>query len=249
MSWLSDILDQVFGKKADKPGNVVSENKVGPVAPNPSSVPGSVLPVGGVQVAPAKKVPTRDEMLAVLKGLIEGTIPNRLGFPYKNIREDKGKNRSIEIDKISKKQGGALGDPYCIMGSQEILDELCDHYKVDRKLVEIPEGASTQTVWENTPKKYKSQEPDAMKWVTWRKGSTWTGHNGTCLGKLANGVFPTFEFNTSAGGPGVERDGEGTAYKSRDMDGYGDTKIRGFTDVYQAIVDAMNKQVKASPLA
>lgn len=193
-------------------------------------------------VSTKKKVPTRDEMNLVVKGFVDGTIPTRVG-PYSKIKEIKGKNnRSDQIDSINKAQGGSLADPYCQAGMQETLDEQCRYYDIDRKKVNIPEGVGTQDVWRKTPAKYKTNSPQPCMWVNWKHtDNPGRGHTGlTITGVVKKIFFNTMEFNTTAAGQKVVRDGEGFYYGlERDLDGYGDAVINGFIDVYAAIVDAM----------
>jgi hypothetical protein len=203
-----------------------------PTAPKPVAVPAPAT-------TPAThKVPTRAEMTAVATGLIEGTIPNRLGVAYKKIRETQGKNRSREIDMIITKQGGSLAEPYCQYGQQEFLDQLCDYYGIDRKAVKIPEGGGTLNVFAGVPSKYKIKAPVPMSWTTWRHGSTAKGHVGMNFTPPVNGKYHMFEFNTSAGSE-VVRDGEGAMWTDRTTGTIGDMIPQGYTDIYQAIVDAM----------
>lgn len=187
-----------------------------------------------------KKIPTRKEVNQLLFNFTTGTIPTRVG-PYGKIKETKGKNRSPAIDAILKAQGGSLGDPYCQAGVQEILDEKCRYYKIDRKKVRIPEGVSTQAVWSNTIAKYKVKQPVIGSWVNWKHGNTWKGHTGEVIDYKEQGsTFISAEFNTSAVGQKIERDGEGFYYGlSRKLTGEGDMHVNGFIDVYQALVDAM----------
>ena len=176
--------------------------------------------------------------------MIEGTIPTNVGA-YKLIRETKGKNRSPEIDKLVKAQGGKLGEPYCQYGQQEVVDELCRYYKLDRKLVELPEGGSTQTVWGLVPKKYKVDKPNALCWVTWQNGNSWTGHVEMCLTESASGKFKALGFNTNIDDSNsVVRDGQGSGYTSRKTGSLNGMHVKGYTDVYQAIVDAMARAAK-----
>ena len=203
-----------------------------PTVPKPVAVPAPVA-------SPANhKVPTREEMTAVATGLIEGTIPNRLGVAYKKIRETEGKNRSREIDMIITKQGGKLAEPYCQYGQQEFLDELCSYYGIDRKLVKIPEGGGTLNTYRSVPAKYKIKSPIPMSWTTWRHGETEKGHVGMNFTVPVKGTYHMFEFNTSAGSS-VVRDGEGAMWTDRTTGKIGDMVVFGYTDVYQALVDAM----------
>jgi hypothetical protein len=66
---------------------------------------------------------------------------------------------------------------------------------------------------------------------------------------MKGNFFRTFEFNTTAYGDDVVRDGQGAEYVKRTDGPTASMKVRGFTDVYQAIVDAMDPVVKMGPLA
>lgn len=274
---IADFLAKVFGKSAEKiaDGNgtdnvmaVDSGSGIGHTVDNPtmgnivSEIPESsshveASPVGGSSVPDSivnnehveVVIPTRAEMSVVLNDLIEGRLPNSHGKAYKEFRESAGKNRSPEIDSLIKKQGGTLGQSYCQYGCQDMLDELCAYYKVDRTKVNIPEGGGTQDVFSKCHSKYRVDKPDVLRLVTWRHADSWQGHVGMCLSSPnPKKIFKTFEFNTSAGGVGVVRDGDGAAYKDRSLDGFGTMKIRGFIDVYEAIVDAMG-EARVAPLA
>lgn len=238
MSWLSEIINKIFGSTTEP---------VAPPAPAPVPVapvePPKPIPVVKPVPAPAsskKKVPSRDEVNALVKGFVDGTIPTRVG-PYKNIKETKGKNRSPAIDQINTAQGATLGDPYCQAGMQEVLSEKCRYYSVDRKSVNIPRGPGTQDVWAQTPIKYKLKYPEISTWINWRHGHTGNGHTGEVVAIPPHSSnFTTMEFNTSAAGQKVERDGEGFYFGlTRNIKGDGDMIINGYIDVYQALVDAM----------
>jgi hypothetical protein len=198
-------------------------------------------------LAPKKelKIPTREEFDQAILGLITGTIYSPIGR-YDQIKEDPGRsNRSLAIDTMIKLQGGNLGDPYCQLGQQQVLDDLCAHFGVKRKYVEIPEGGSTQLVYNVIPEKYKMQNPASGYWVTWVVDGTYKGHVGMCLSGGVNGQFKTFEFNTTIKKDGgVVRDGEGFAIAMRKQSGMGSMKVRGYVDIYAAIVDGIKKQLQ-----
>jgi hypothetical protein len=227
-------------KKAEPP---VTSGQTTASTPTPPSAVDAVV-VAAPAPKPFPKIPTRAEMLAVVKGMIDGTIKTANG-PYATIKELKSvPNRSPAIDAIIKSQGGKFGESYCQYGQQEIIDEVCKYYKLDRRFVEIPEGGSTQTVFNLVPTRYKVTQPFPLCWVTWRsKTTSWQGHVGLTLSAAINGVFTSFEFNTTVRkDDGIERDGEGAATQQRKVAGMNTMEIRGYSDIYQAIVDAMEKQ-------
>lgn len=200
------------------------------------------------QKAEAKsKIPTREEMLQVFLDLCDGTLPNELGIAYQNIRETHGNNRSPFLDKMIRKQGGTLADPYCMWGMQESIDELCRYYKIDRRLVSmsIPKGGSTQTVFRTSSEAFKHQSPLQMRMVFWRQNSNPSrGHVGMVVSGLRqDSSFSTFEFNTSVTTQDeVVRDGQGAGFLSRRLNGTGTMAIIGYVDVYDAIAEVLKKQ-------
>lgn len=184
-------------------------------------------------------LPTRQEMLAVINGMITGSIQVRNGA-YNTIRETHGKNRSPRIDSIIKRQGGSLGQPYCAYGAQEVLDEVCEYYKVPRSFVKLPEGGGTQSLWgklKNTV--YKVLKPVVCGWVIWYYNDS-AGHIGWTLSEEKNMMMDTFEFNTNASdSTRVVRDGQGAGYCKRSTKPTGRMKIRGYVDCYTAICDGI----------
>jgi hypothetical protein len=192
-------------------------------------------------------MPTRDEMLQVFFDLCEGRIPTRIGIAFMHIRETHGHNRSPFIDQIIRNQGGSLGDPYCMWGMQEAIDELCIYYGINRQLVSlsIPKGGSTQQVFARSAEHLKKFYPIPMSMVFWRQNSNPTrGHVGMVTGPITHdSAFQTFEFNTAIQSiDEVVRDGEGAGFLMRRLNGTGTMKIIGYVDVYQAICEVLQKQ-------
>lgn len=190
-----------------------------------------------------KDFPSRDSVLAVIRGMCDGAVPTKNG-PYKNIRETQGKNRSPQIDPLIKRQGGKLGDAYCLWGQQEILDELCAYYGLNRKDVPIPEGGGTQKEFSIIPKRFKVAAPVAVGWAFWRHKNG-TGHVECSLSGPIEGtsVFKTFGFNTTAHGNDVVRDGQGAGYMSRETVKVGDMAPLGYVDIYAALQEAALKLI------
>jgi hypothetical protein len=188
--------------------------------------------------------PTRDEMLKVVFGLINGTVPSPIG-PYKDLRETPGQsNRSPQLDKLITLQGGHLGDPYCQLGQQQVLDDICAYYGVKRKYVRLPEGSSTQTVFDLS-KDYYCSFPAPLCWITWRVPGTYKGHTGMITSVVNKDKCQTMEFNTTIrSDEGVERDGEGFAEPIRRFESVGSMHLRGYVDVYEAVCDAIKMQNK-----
>lgn len=244
----SAVSEEVKNEIPKEPvGTLPADNSNVPVAgPNP-------VPVVSKEVAyeyhPVTGLPTRDQMLRVAIAMIEGKIPVKAGA-YKLIRETEGKNRSVAIDGLIQRQGGKLGEAYCQYGQQEFLDELCAYYGIDRKKVKLPEGGGTQSIFNKIDQKYRRQAYEAMCWITWQQLlDPNKGHVGLTLEKMKGNFFRTFEFNTTAYGDDVVRDGQGAEYVKRTDGPTASMKVRGFTDVYQAIVDAMDPVIKMGPLA
>ena len=200
------------------------------------------------EVLQKSKVPTREQMLEVFLGLCNGTIPNRLGIPYREIRETHGNNRSPHIDRLIKNQGGILADPYCMWGMQEVIDQLCIYYNVDRKLVStmIPKGGSTQTVFAKSSEAIKKNYPIQMSMVFWRQNSNPSrGHVGMVVSPLKHdSSFETFEFNTDIRADEVVRDGQGAGFVNRRINGTSLMKIIGYVDLYLAITNVIESQTE-----
>ena len=203
-------------------------------------------PVGVGEETVSIGLPTREEMAKVIINLINGITQSPSG-PYRALRETDGNNRSKMLDAMIKRQGGNLGDAWCMFFQQQMLDDLCAIYGVSRKLVKIPEGGSTQSVIEATTSKYRLSAPKVCTQVIWRRGTTWTGHVGMVLKLVSSTKFETFEGNTSADQIGGEiiRDGQGAYFKQRTTSGYGQMQVRGYIDVYQAICDAIESKGQA----
>lgn len=159
--------------------------------------------------------------------------------PYKKIRETKGKNRSPELDKLILNQGGALGEPYCVYGQQQAIDDICSLLKIDRASVDIPEGGSSQRVFKKSPDRFKKSKPAPMRLVVWQYASDPThGHFGMCLSYAdGNGLFQTFEFNTNPDPGAVIRDGQGAHFVNRNVAGTRTMRILGYIDLFDAITE------------
>lgn len=181
-----------------------------------------------------KKLPTRAEVDSFVRGIIEGTVANpQTSYPYDGIRETDGKNRSLAIDGIIRRQGGAMGEPYCLYGIQDILDAIRKKFDV---IIDLPEGGSTQSFWNDSNKTYKTQLPSPLCIGIYRKGDTWQGHAVLAMGNATTaGVYDTFEFNTSLSATMLERDGEGCGFRTRNVNGYIGYSLRGFVDIYAAM--------------
>lgn len=171
------------------------------------------------------KLPTRSEVSAFIESL--------LNTRYNGMKETQGKNRSPELDALIKRQGGALGEPYCLYGIQDVLDEVRKKFNVT---IDLPEGGSTQSFWEGVKKEYKTQTPATCQVGIYRKGETWSGHAVMPMsGANESGVYRTFEFNTNLNATMLERDGEGCGFRTRNTKGYIGYNLRGFVDIYKAM--------------
>lgn len=174
---------------------------------------------------------TKDDIIKFVISLFEEK--SVYGIPYKNYRETKGKNRSPEIDKMILAQGGNLGEPYCIYGIQSVLDEIRSKFNVE---IDLPETGSSQSFWSNTKSEYKIDKPCALSIGIYQNGNSWTGHGVIALSEIdSSNNFKTFEFNTSASGNDIVRDGQGAGYMKRPLKGYGVMHTKGFVDIFKAI--------------
>lgn len=154
---------------------------------------------------------------------------------YMNFRESAGKNRSTELDAMIKRNGGNLGDAYCMFGQQDILRAIEKQFNVK---FDLPKGGSTQSFWRDTKAEYKTQNAGPYYIGIYKRGTTWTGHAVQSRGTINSKEFSTFEFNTSpSAGQEIVRDGEGCYFKIRPFAGYGDMKLLGFVDIFKAMKD------------
>jgi hypothetical protein len=163
-----------------------------------------------------------------------GTLNHFTKSPYIAFLETHGKNRSPEIDKMILRNGGSLGDPYCVWGLQDILRNLEHEFSVK---VDIPKTGGVLKLWEGTKKEFKTITPKELSIGCYQKQGTTQGHAVLALG-FYSGRISTFEFNTSDNSDdSIVRDGEGAHYKERIIEGFGNMKLLGFID----IVGAMKK--------
>lgn len=167
--------------------------------------------------------------------LINGTEKNPLqqGLVYKNLKETNGNNRSPDLDKMILRQGGRLGEPYCLYIQQDILD--CIRLKFNC-IIRLSEGGGTQDFFDSTSDMYISEKPLPLSiGIYQNKDDEEKGHAVLCLSYMnSHNEFTTFEGNTSSDNHDVVRDGEGCYFKSRKLD-YPSKRIRGFIDIYSAI--------------
>jgi lysozyme family protein len=183
---------------------------------------------------------TREQFNEVVLRIIRGDVKTSHN-PYNNWRETNGKNRSEKIDALIKRQGGSLGDAYCQWGQNELVDAICEYLKIDRKKFPYKEGGSTQTVWSETPSKYKKDKANYACNVTWQYNKTWKGHVGYVYDYTHNDIL-TFEFNTTPNEKDVNRDGEGSGFcirpnvKSKTI-GSNYVETKGFIDIYEMYLD------------
>ncbi len=153
--------------------------------------------------------------------------------PYKDFRESEGKNRSKDIDALIIRNGGNMADAYCMFGCQDILRSVEIKFNIK---FDLPKTGSTQKFFNNTKPEYKTSTPDRLMIGIYQHGDEYKGHAIWCLGKQDKKQVATFEFNTSPdAGKEVIRDGQGCYFKTRNIEGYGDMRMRGFVDILKAI--------------
>lgn len=148
---------------------------------------------------------------------------------WKGEKESHGKNRSPKLDAMILRQGGKLGDPYCLFGLQEIDDEVA---KAMGKKSKLPESGGTQYFWgvilEKFPKRiYKTPFPGALG-IYRQRSDHKHGHAVMATSQAdANGMFGTAEFNTDASG---SRDGSTCCERTRTLAGDKNLELMGFVD-------------------
>jgi len=143
------------------------------------------------------------------------------------IDEDKGPNRSVEIDAIIKSEKGTLGDPYCSYTLSSVVSKVCAKLSVDYPSV-LYRGGSSQG-WLKSKHQYIKNEPArGYAFVQTNIDDPIHGHVGLCVNGFSNGVFPTVEANT---------DNVIKTRFDRSMKNTYTKKMSGFVDIAQAIYD------------
>jgi len=121
----------------------------------------------------------------------------------------------------------------CMFGCQDILRAVEIKFNIK---FDLPKTGSTQKFFNNTKPEYKTSTPDRLMIGIYQHGDEYKGHAIWCLGKQDKKQVATFEFNTSPdAGKEVIRDGQGCYFKTRNIEGYGDMRMRGFVDILKAI--------------
>lgn len=161
--------------------------------------------------------------------LIQQTIVTA-ALKYEGLKESNGKNRSPAIDKIILAQGGSLGEPYCMYGCQQVIDD------VEKMLgikFDVPEGGGTQRVFTMTKPHFITKAPVyGSIGIMQKKLDPTKGHAFIVIGPVDDkGNFPTFEFNTN---PGGSRDGDGCYRSTRNIKGSLTMRMRGYINLAKA---------------
>lgn len=144
-------------------------------------------------------------------------------------QETHGKNRSPKLDAMIKRQGGTLGDPYCLFGIQDIDDSVSAALGTKSLL---PEGGGTQLFFEQCEKKFphlisKKPQPGWIG-IYQYKANPGKGHAVIAASAAnADGTYLTLEFNTDGAG---SRDGDGCWKRSRNIAGDSSLRLRGFVN-------------------
>lgn len=169
------------------------------------------------------------DLRSFVKNIIDlGTLNHFTKTPYILFRESAGKNRSVDIDAMIKRNGGTLGDPYCVFGIQDILRNLETEFGVT---IDLPKTGGVLKLWEGTKNQYKTQDPSEISIGCYQKADTRFGHAVLVL-NTGPKYISTFEFNTSDNSDdSIVRDGEGAHYKNRIIEGIGEMKLLGFIDI------------------
>lgn len=234
--WLQAIINFFKGMAASKP----AIDK--PVEKPPVKVPKDL-----------KKLLGRDEYNDLNNAIFEGRIKVRpyTDYPYVNLRETNGNNRSKGIDPLIRRQGGDVGNAYCLFGQQDKMDGLAEHLGIPRKFWNYPEGGSTQRVFDATDAKYKRSTPKPACFVTIEYNKSGKGHieDVSEVHKVIDDlhVIKTRAFNTTIDGDdSVNRDGAGAGYATRNIrkewkQGSDTVRLRGYVDHYLIYVDAHKK--------
>lgn len=144
--------------------------------------------------------------------------------------EATGHNDGPEVEMFQQAVDGvAQGEAWCMAFSMFCIGQAEQSCGV---VSSIFRAEHCLTVWNNSQHlAVATPYPGCI--AIWQHGNTTSGHTGIITGvDEAGGYFTTVEGNTSGGGEGIEREGEGVYEKSRNFYGSGSMKLVGFLDPF-----------------
>ncbi len=197
---------------------------------------------------------TREQFDQLDTDIISGKIKVK-GFALKGYDgwREVGSNASPDISPAIVRQGGKPGQPYCMYAQQDLFEAMLTHLGVPRKLARLPEGGSTQSVWNECPGEYRLDYPVVQSLCIVQYNGEWKGHVEKVKKVLSTASKAPFKlfmiaFNTNIKTPStLVREGEGSGYVERTINktqkaGSNKVDLKGFIDLYAIYVDAYKKQ-------
>lgn len=137
---------------------------------------------------------------------------------WAGIHEIGGNNRGQLVEIFLRRSGLPPGNPWCMAFVQfcrEMVDGFLDTVGASDQISKMPRGAHCMTIWNTCLPDLKSSEPSVGSVVIWDHPGTANGHTGIVVFVSDDkSIFQTIEGNTSPGGAGDQRDGDGVYLKS-----------------------------------
>lgn len=190
----------------------------------------------------AKKKPLSPDEYIIYKKQISAYIDNVIykgdqnpftKTPYMNFRETEGNNRSFDLDQLIQRNGGQLGDSYCVFGIQDILRGAEKAFGIS---FDLPKGGSVVGFYKSVKPEYKISTPKPYSIGCYELDGSGLGHMVLSYGPINPKEHSTFEFNTSPNATQeIVRNGAGCYFKVRNTEGFGKMKLLGFVDIFEAI--------------
>jgi uncharacterized protein (TIGR02594 family) len=126
--------------------------------------------------------------------------------------------------------GVAEGEPWCAAFVQYCVSAVSIRYGVE---IALYPSELCYTMWQNTPKRFRLEEPIPGSIVIWNYPGTTRGHTGIVLGGWGNpNSIKTIEGNTQDPRAGVDQGIRGVFPKIRCLKGSEDMVILGFINPF-----------------
>lgn len=188
------------------------------------------------------EIPVESPSLEITPELVRKTFMNNFE-KFDGQRETKGHNRSAWIDKINKWIGAKLGSPYCATACSKALADTEAELGIK---IHVKQTASSQSMWNETDKKYRVKIPFyGCIGVMYNYSKPTRGHIFVVRNNPdTKGFHNTFECNTDAAG---NRDGDGCMFSIRNLKGDSSKGMRGYIDVglaYEVLKKKPNLDIK-----
>ena len=116
---------------------------------------------------------------------------------------------------------------FCVKKTDDFIAGIFPEYQGKRAILYSSEHC--RTVWIKSPSELRLELPEIGSIAVWQFGDTTAGHTGIVVAvDLQRGIFWTIEGNTSPGGNGIEREGDGVFLKKRYLTSSSSFRLLGF---------------------